>query len=401
MSKFIIKGGTKINGEWKVQGMKNAATPVLAASILTREPVIIHNIPHIKDIHHMLEILEDLGSSLEWTGDHTLKIHTPEIKKHEMDYLLTKRMRSSVLLMGPMLATLGKVRIPEPGGCNIGNRPLDAHFKGFEALGAKVERGQDAYYTITGNDLQGGEIELIEKSVTATENVLMAASRIPSQTIIKNAAQEPHIVCLCDMLSKMGAEISGAGTYEISIKGNSELKGVEFEVIPDQLEIGTIAILAALCGGEIKISPVVSQDMKAVKQALENAGVDVKEENNQWIVKGSKENLKAFVITTAPHPGFPTDLQAPFGLLATQANGSSIINDPMYENRLGYIDELKKMQARAEIKDAHTAEINGPARLKGAALNSLDLRAGATLIIAALIADGETVLNEAENIDRG
>ncbi|OIO49667.1 MAG: UDP-N-acetylglucosamine 1-carboxyvinyltransferase [Parcubacteria group bacterium CG1_02_41_12] len=401
MSKFIIKGGKQLNGTWQVQGMKNAATPVLAATLLTREQCFIHNIPRISDISHMLEILEDLGSKVAWVDEHTVQIHTPEIKKHEMDYLLTKRMRSSVLCMGPLLASIGNVLMPEPGGCNIGNRPLDAHFKAFEALGAKVKFEQDKYYTINGKNLQAGKIKLIEKSVTATENAMMASSRLSGTTVITNCAQEPHIMCLADFLRAIGVKVDGAGTNEIRITGSKDLKGCEFEIIPDQLEVGTIAVLGALCGGEIEISPVVSEHMEVIKQKLDHAGVRVDEKAGTWIVRGSKNSLSAFEIKTEPYPGFPTDLQAPFGVLATQVKGNSVICDPMYENRLAYMNELNKMGAKTVIKDEHTAEVEGPTDLKGADIHSLDLRAGATLIIAALAAIGESVINEAEIIDRG
>jgi len=401
MSKLIINGGNKLNGSWRVQGMKNAATPVLAATLLTDKPCIIHNIPRISDIHHMIEILEDVGANVEWIDEHTAKIHTPEIKKNEMDYLLTKRMRSSVLCMGPILARSGKVRMPEPGGCNIGNRPIEAHLKGFESIGASIELAQDKYYTINGENLQAGKVDLIEKSVTATENIMMASSRINGTVIIKNCACEPHIVCLGEFLKSIGVEISGHGTDEIRITGKIELKGTEFEIIPDQLEVGTIAVLGAICGGEINIFPVVKKDMIVIKEKLLQAGVKIKELENSWVIEGSMSNLKAFDIKTEPHPGFPTDLQACFGVLSTQSDGKSIICDPMYENRLGYINELIKMGAKAEIKDEHCAEINGPTKLSGADINSLDLRAGATLIIAGLAAKGKTTINQAEIIDRG
>ncbi|MBU2575489.1 UDP-N-acetylglucosamine 1-carboxyvinyltransferase [Patescibacteria group bacterium] len=401
MSKFIINGGNKLNGKWKVQGMKNATTPVLAACLLTDKPCIIHNIPRISDIDHMLAILEDLGASIEWLDEHTAKIHTPEIKKDEMDYLLTKRMRSSVLCMGPILARIGKIRMPEPGGCNIGNRPLDAHLKGFESLGASVELARDKYYTIDGNNLQATEIELVEKSVTATENIMMAASRLKGDTVIKNCASEPHIVCLGEFLKSIGISVLGHGTDEITISGTTKLKGAEFEIIPDQLEVGTIAVLGAICGGSIRISPVVPEHMRVIKEKLLDAGVEIEETKDSWVVRGSQGKLKAFDIKTEPHPGFPTDLQACFGVLATQSKGKSVICDPMYEHRLGYVNELIKMGANGEIKDKHCAEIIGPTKLSGADINSLDLRAGATLIIAGFAAQGETVINQAENIDRG
>ncbi len=401
MSTFVINGGRTLSGPWRVQGMKNAATPCLAATLLSREPSTIRNIPDIRDISHMLSILSDLGATVARRDAHTVVVHAPEIKKHEMDYLLTKRMRSSVLLWGPLLAVKRSVRSPAPGGCNIGNRPLDAHLGAFAGLGALASLGEDGYYTIIGDSLQASTITLLERSVTATENALMLAATLPGSTVIRNAASEPHVMCLCDMLSRMGAAITGAMTDEITVKGSQNLMGVDFEIIPDQLEIGTIAVLAALCGGTVSISPVVPSDVSVIREKLEQAGVSVDESGDRWIVEGSRERLKSFEVETAPHPGFPTDLQAPFGVLATQAHGESRIHDPMYENRLGYLEKLVEMGARADIKDSHTALITGPTELSGCAVDSLDLRAGATLIIAGLAASGQTIVKGAEIIDRG
>jgi len=399
MSKFIIKGKNKLSGKWNVQGMKNAATPVLAATLLTREECLIKNVPRIKDIDHMISILHTLGSETEWVEENTLRIKTQEIIRSDMDYLLTKRMRSSVLFIGPILACAGRVKMPEPGGCNIGNRPLDAHFKAMEGLGATISK-EDGYYIISAESLQGERIVMTEKSVTATENLIMASCLSKGTTIIENAAEEPHISCLCEFLNSMGAEIFGHGTDKITIVGKTELSGSKFEIIPDQLEIGTIAVLAALLGEEIFISPVVPEHMVSVLEKLRESGVCVEENSNSWTVKKSSD-LKSFSLETSPFPGFPTDLQAPFGVLATQSDGLSVIKDNMYENRLGYINELVKMGSKANILDSHTAQVFGKTDLVGCEINSLDLRAGATLIIAGLIAEGETVLNDAENIDRG
>lgn len=400
MSTFIIQGGRELSGNWPVQGMKNAATPVLAATLLTREECIIRNIPRITDLDHMLAILKDVGSEFSWVDDHTLKIRTEKITKSAMDYLLTKRMRSSVLFLGPILGVLGTVTMAEPGGCNIGNRPLTAHFDALASLGAHIKKDGD-YYTIFADVLQGGVVVMAERSVTATENALMAAATIPGITVIQNAASEPHVVCLADFLCAMGAKIKGAGTDVITIEGNKALFGAEFTIIPDQLEIGTAAVLGALCASELRIAPVVPKDLAVVAQKLKEAGVRLLEQEDSWIVRNSLDSLKSFSLETSPYPGFPTDLQAPFGVLATQAAGTSTIYDPMYENRLGYIDELVSMGADAEISDQHTARITGPTPLSGAQIKSLDLRAGATLIIAGLIASGETVLHDAEIIDRG
>jgi len=348
----------------------------------------------------MLAILEDLGARIEWVDDHTISIQTDTVKKSTMDYLLTKRMRSSVLFIGPILARMGTVTMPEPGGCNIGNRPLDAHFSALEGVGAHVEKAE-TYYTISGDKLQAADVTLIERSVTATENIMMAASLIPGTTVVKNVAREPHVVNLAAFLTAMGAKVIGAGGDEITIHGQHELHGAEIDIIPDQLEVGTIAVLAAICGGEVRIGPVVAEDMHVVRTQFENAGVLIEEDRGAWIVRDSRDTLKPFTVKTAPYPGFPTDLQAPFGMLATQAPGTSTIIDPMYENRLGYLEELSKMGASATIIDAHRAIVEGSTPLVGQEIHSLDLRAGATLIIAALAAQGKTLLHEAENIDRG
>lgn len=384
-----------------MQGMKNAATPIVASTLLTEKECIIHNIPRIADVHQMLAILEYLGASIKWDNEHTLRISTQDIKTHELPYKLAKSMRSSVLFIGSMLSRCGEVIIPEPGGCSIGNRPLDVHFKALEALGAEITRREDGYYIISGSQLQAGNIELIEKSVTATENAMMAASSINGTSTIKNSAQEPHVECLGNFLESIGVKVIGAGTSEITITGTDNLKGTEFEVIPDMLEVGTIAVLGALCGDEISIAPVVPVHMRVVREKLEQAGVHIKETDNSWIVKNSKKELRSFVVETSPFPGFPTDLQAPLGLLATQSLGTSTIYDPMFENRLGYVEELIEMGARAKIKDAHTAIIKGPQQLKGKVLDALDLRAGATLVIAGLIGEGQTIISKAEIIDRG
>lgn len=399
MSKFIIKGGKELSGQWRVQGMKNAATPILAATLLTRQECIIHNIPRISDFDHMLALAQSLGAIYSWDDEHTLRIRTPQVTTHEMDYLLTKRMRSSVLFLGPLLALLGQVKMPEPGGCNLGNRPLGAHFSALESFGARTTRRGD-YYVISGENLKGSVCVLKEKSVTATENALMAAVLIPGRTVISNAAEEPHVASLAAMLQAMGAKISGRGTDTITVDGVDKLAGVEWTIIPDQLEVGTIAVLAAVAGGTVRIGPVVAADLAVIKDKFQEAGVSIIEDKDYWIVN-SAPNLRSFRVDTAPYPGFPTDLQAPFGVLATQAPGESIIHDPLYENRLGYINELVKMGAVGAIIDAHTARITGPTSLHGEVIRSLDIRAGATMLIAALVASGESVLNEAELIDRG
>ncbi len=401
MSQFVINGGQPLNGEWKTQGMKNAATPIVAATLLTEESCVIRNVPRIADIEQMLALLETLGADIRWEDTHTLHIQTKDIKTSKLDYKLAKSMRSSVLLLGPLLARLGTLEFPEPGGCNLGNRSLDTHFSAMESFGADISTVSDEYYTISSRKLQGGTIELAEKSVTATENAMMVASRIPAKTVITNVASEPHIVCLAAFLRSIGAEVSGEGTREITIVGTTDMGSTDFEIIPDQLEVGTIAVLGALTHGSIAIHPVVPKDMHAVARVMHDAGVRFEEKGDTWVVHDSRDSLREFFVATAPAPGFPTDLQAPFGVLATQAHGTTTICDPLFENRLGYLGSLEQMGATVDVFNEHAALVTGPTPLHGAQLQSLDLRAGATLLIAGLIAEGKTIIDEAGIIDRG
>lgn len=400
MSQFVIEGGNPIAGTWHVQGMKNAALPIIAATLLCEEPCTIHNIPSIRDVSHLIELMQTVGVSVTRINEHSITFQAKTITTHKLDYRLAKSMRASVLLIGPMLARTGSVILPEPGGCNLGNRPLDAHFKGFESLGATVASDKDGYYTIACASLQGGTVRLLERSVTATENMLMLAARTDATTIIENAATEPHVVNLAAFLRAMGAHISGDGTDGITVTGTSALHGAEIEIIPDQLEIGTMAVLGALAAEELRIEPVVRADMEVIKAKFLEAGVAIQETDNAWVVKKSP-GIRAFNLETAPYPGFPTDLQAPFGLLATQASGTSTIYDPLFENRLGYLDQLASMGATTNILDAHRARIIGPTPLSGASINSLDIRAGGTVVIAGILARGETLIDNAEMIDRG
>ncbi|MBU0649228.1 UDP-N-acetylglucosamine 1-carboxyvinyltransferase [Patescibacteria group bacterium] len=399
MSKFIIRGGQKLEGEVRVHGMKNAATPILAATLLTQEECIVDNVPQISDVRKMVEILQSLGAKAEWLGRHKLKICAKDVSLGKIDQAKVKSMRSSVLLLGPLLARFHEVSISEPGGCIIGKRPLDTHFHALRALGADINQVDDSYELKT-KELKGSEIILPEFSVTATENALMAAVLARGVTKIKIAAAEPHVQDLIDFLTKMGAKIKGKGTHELTVRGVSKLGGAEHALIPDQIEIGTWAVAGAVTQGNLVISPVIAEHLEIFLLKFNEAGVNAQIKGDKLLVNPSS-NFKAFKLQSLPYPGFPTDLEAPFGVLATQCEGTSLIHDPLYEGRMGYMTELIKMGANAVICDPHRVLITGPTPLRGREIRSYDLRAGATLIIAGLVAQGETTINQAEVVDRG
>jgi len=399
MAKFIIKGGRQLKGEIEVQGMKNAATPILAATILTDDFCLIENLPRIKDVENMISLLEKLGAKIKWPKFHSLLISCRDLNFSKLDKEKVKSMRSSILLLGPLLSRFGKVKISEPGGCIIGNRPIDIHLYGFKKLGAEIKEEKGIYQLKT-KYLKGATIILPEFSVTATENLIMAAVRAKGETIIKLAAAEPHVADLCHFLLKMGAKIQGIGTHSLKIKGVKKLKGVNYKIIPDQIEAGTFAVLAAATKSKILIKNIIPDHLESIFLKLEQIGVKFKVFQKEFLIYPSS-NLKSFKLQTLPYPGFPTDLQAPFGVLATQTHGTSLIHDPLYEGRMGYVSELIKMGARAMVVDPHRVFIKGPTHLCATKIKTIDLRAGATLIIAGLVAHGETIIDQAEIIDRG
>ncbi len=386
-----------MQGQITVPGAKNAATPILAASLLTTDAVELRRVPEISDVAKMLELLKGLGVKVEQQGE-VVRIEATSINLQKLDKQLVKSMRSSVLMFGPLLARCGEVELPEPGGCIIGNRPLNDHLQGLARLGATVTLKHDSYH-LTAKGLVGAEV-LPLFSVTATENLIMAAVLAQGTTTIKLAAAEPHVQDLCHFLIKMGAKINGLGSHNLVIEGVKKLHGAKHEIIPDMVEVGTWAVLGAVGRGRIEIRPVLPEHLDLVLYKLREIGVDFDIKDNVMVVRASRQ-LKPFRLQALPYPGFPTDLQAPFSVLATQASGTSLIHDPMYEGRLNHIAELAKMGANALIADPHRVIINGPTPLYGREISSFDLRAGATLIIAGLIAEGETLINDVETIDRG
>ncbi len=400
--RFVINGGKKLKGEVTIAGSKNAATPIIAATLLAKTPVTLSNIPKVGDVLTMLRILESMGSRVRWLDDHALEIVNKDIDPSRLDQNLVCKIRSAILIIGPLLARFGKLVIATPGGCHIGSRPIDTHLESLKALGAIINFDRETgLYEISLENPSKNEVILREFSVTATENLLMLGGRHP--LTIKLAAAEPHVVDLGNFLLKLGVEVGGLGTHTVRLRPPSSLpiKTLEHSIVSDPTEVGTFAILGAATKSEISLTPIISDHLDAVLEKLREMGVVFETHGEKLLINGPAGNLKAAKIETRPFPGLPSDLQAPFGVLATQAHGASLIFDTLYDGRLKYIDELKKMGAEATILDPHRALIKGPAVLNGTKVESLDLRAGATLVIAALIAKGESILEGAEQIDRG
>lgn len=399
MQSFIIKGPTKLKGTISASGSKNAALPIIAASILASGITTLKNVPDIVDIRNLLKILEGLGAKYTFENN-IVKIDTTNISSYKPDPLLVKHLRASIVLMGSLLARFGKVEIPTPGGCFIGPRPIDVHLAGFEALGATIKINGDEY-SLEAQHLKGCRFTLREMSVTATENILQAAVLAEGETELRLTATEPHVTDFCNFLVKMGAKIEGIGTNFLIIVGVKELKSVEYEIIPDQIEAGTFAILGAVGNGELTVKNFVSEHHDILLNEFSEMGVNFTLGKDQITVKQSGR-LKPVNIKTQVYPGFPTDLQAPFSILLTQADGKSEIFETLFEGRLNYLHELNKMGASTVISNPHQAKITGPTTpLHGTHISGLDLRAGATLIIASMIAEGTSEINGAEVIDRG
>ncbi len=398
MAKFIIEGQQKLKGSIEVLGAKNAAIKMVAASCLINGITVLENVPDILDIQKIMVILKKLGVKFSQTN-HKLLIDTTYLKKGNPDPILVGLIRASIILVGPLLARFKKVKISHPGGCTIGRRPIDQHLKAFRALGIKIRENQDYYEFEQDGPLLNNPIVFDKISVGATENILLFASLCEQQTVISNAAIEPEIIDLIEFLKKAGAKIE-VNNRRITIIGRHALKAVTHRVIPDRIEAGTFMIMAAVTNNPLKITGVVTDHLESLFEKFNKMGVEFEKRKDFVYIKKSKE-IKATDITTAEYPGFPTDLQPPMGVLLTQAKGTSKINEDIFENRLGYLNELKKMGADIKKISNKKAEITGPSILKGAKIHSLDLRAGATLIIAGLTANGITEISQAENIDRG
>ncbi|MFC1651816.1 UDP-N-acetylglucosamine 1-carboxyvinyltransferase [Patescibacteria group bacterium] len=399
MPKFLIEGGIPLKGKIKVAGAKNAALPIIAATILTKEKSVIDNIPRISDVEDLIEILKKIGVKIKWVDDYKIEVDPSGLNSHQLDPDLVRKLRASILLMGPMLARLGKITMPHPGGCIIGRRPVGTHFMALEKLGADLTQDQEDYHATT-KGLKGTEMFLDEPSVTATENAMMAAVLAEGKTLIKFAACEPHVEDLANFLNKMGAKIKGAGTRLVEIEGAKELHGAKHRLIPDQLEVGTFAVAAAVTKGEILIEDVGPKHLDSILLKMEEMGVNFELKDDNLLVKGT-DHFRSTTIKVNTWPGFPSDLQAPFVVLATQAKGTTLVHDWLYEGRLNYIEELVKMGANIIVCDPHRAIVSGPTPLHGTKIISPDIRAGAALIVAALAAKGKSEIDNIQLVERG
>lgn len=396
-----VKKSAPLQGEVVIDGAKNTALPILAATLLTDQPTIIDDVPPLRDIEVMLEVLESLGAEIEHLGEKKLRIEVKEIKTIETPFELMNKMRASFLVMGPLMARMGKAINGLPGGCQIGDRPIDLHLKGFRALGAKVTEKINEIEVEVEGKLKGSKIYLDFPSVGATENLMMAAVLAEGETVIENAAKEPEIVDLSNFLSKIGAKIRGAGTSTITIEGVQQLKGGEHRIIPDRIEAATYMIAAAITGGEVLVKNVIASHIRPVIAKLREMGVVVEEdENEDEILIKANGPLVATNARTLPYPGFPTDVQAQIMTLMTIAEGESIVEETVFENRFMHVEELRKMKALI-VTDGNEARIMGVPSLKGAEVKATDLRAGASLVTAGLVAEGQTDVYEIYHIKRG
>lgn len=399
MEKLIVHGQRPLNGEIRVNGAKNAALPILAAALLTRDECVFENVPDIEDIRTMVLLLERLGCKIHFDrARHVVKVQAHDVTGCEVPRDLASKMRASFLVSGPLLARIGCVRAPHPGGCAIGRRPVNVDIKGFAMLGANVVQ-DDGTYSVEAPRLVGQRIYLDYPSHTGTENIMMAACLAEGTTIIKNASAEPEVWALAECLVAMGARIRGAGTSLIVIDGVRELHGISHRVLADRIEAGTLAIAAALTAGDVTLTDLNVAHMDPLTHKLLETGVLVDEGTNQYRVRGRRP-LRAVEVQTLHYPGFPTDLQAEFTVLLTQAVGTSIVHERVFDNRLQYTEEIEKMGARIRVA-GQTATVEGPTPLKGADVRALDLRCGAALVLAGLIADGQTVISDVHHVDRG
>jgi len=398
---FIINGGKPLRGEISVRGAKNAAFPILAATLLTEEECIIENLPLIEDVFRMIEILKGMGSDISWVEERTIKIKNSQINPKALREDIVNRLRGSVLFLGPLLARFGKVNFPQPGGCIIGARPIYTHLNGFSQLAVDIKKSGKKYFLEDKNKQKGGRVILDEFSVTATENIMIFAGLNPAKTLIKTADQDYQVQELAGFLTKMGARIKGTGTHEVVVEGSKKLKGARHKLMYDPVEAGTFILTAAATKGDVLIKNVEIDFLELPLKKLRDFGVPWKAVEKKSVRVLPWKKLIMNKIQSLPYPGIPSDLQSAFGVLATQAKGSTLIHDPLYEGRLKYLEELNKMGAEIYFADPHRAVINGPSQLHGRELGSLDLRGGAALIIAGLIARGQTVINNIYQIDRG
>ena len=401
MDKFVIRGGNPLLGTIRVSGAKNAALPAMAAALLTEEPVILENVPQVRDIETERKLLAAIGAEVELgfgRAQHRTTICCRKLAAPEASYELVKTMRASTLVLGPLVARCGTARVSLPGGCAIGARPIDLHIKGLERLGAKITQ-HHGYVEASANRLKGGEVVFDKITVTGTEDLLMAATLAEGETILQNCAREPEVADLADLLNKMGAQIEGAGTPTIRVEGVEKLHGAKHRVIPDRIEAATFLLAGALTGGDLNVSACDPSHLGALLQKLDEVGVKTAHTSESVRVMGDNP-LRAADVITEEFPGFPTDMQAQYMALATQAEGTSIITENIFENRFMHALEMVRMGANIKIEGSR-AIVRGKTPLSAAAVLASDLRASASLVLAALVAEGETIIDRVYHIDRG
>jgi UDP-N-acetylglucosamine 1-carboxyvinyltransferase len=398
MDKLRIKGGNRLEGEIHVGGAKNSALPAMAASLLTSEEVVLENLPFVNDIFTTRRLLRELGVTVEFSESHSARLRASKILSYEAPYDLVKTMRASVLVLGPLLARTGRARVSLPGGCAIGARPINLHIAGLQKLGA-IARTEHGYVEAVAERLSGAEIQFDKITVTGTENLMMAASLAEGMTVLQNCACEPEVVDLADMLNSMGARIAGAGTSTITIHGVTELRGTTHRIIPDRIESGTFLIAGAITNGHLEIIDCNPGHLASVIQKLQDAGVKIETSGSRMTVRGDG-TLGATDVATKEYPGFATDMQAQYMALMTQAHGTSVITENIFENRFMHASELMRMGADIRIDGARSI-VTGKTTLSGARVIASDLRASASLVIAGLVAEGSTLIDRVYHLDRG
>ncbi len=399
MDKFVIQGGARLEGEISTSGSKNSALPAIAACLLTDETVTLRRIPRVRDIRTMERLLVDIGAIVD-VGDDCVAIRTPAIRSPEAPYELVKTMRASSLVLGPLVARAGRARVSLPGGCAIGARPINLHLAGLEKLGARIHQTHGYIEAEAPEGLRGGNVRFERITVTGTEDLMMAAALARGETVIENAAREPEVQDLAQLLIKMGARIEGAGTTTIRVQGVKKLSGTEHTIISDRIEAGTFVVAAAITGGDVQVSGCVPGHVHALLEKLREAGVEIRETAPGTLHVRGHGRLRSVAMSTEEYPGFATDLQAQYMALMTQAEGQAVITETIFENRFMHAQELARMGADIRI-EGNRATVTGPTPLSGAGVIASDLRASASLVLAALVARGETVIDRVYHIDRG
>lgn len=398
MDRIYIQGGQRLEGRIRASGSKNATLAIMAGAVLAEGVVTLRNIPRISDTFTMMELLGALGAPARWIDDNALTIDATNVLWTEAPYDLVRKMRASFHVLGPLLARFGHARVPVPGGCNIGARPVNFHIEGLKQLGADIHM-EHGVYTVEASKLHGANLYFDFQSAGATEHLMTAASLAEGTTVIENCATEPEVVDLAGFLNALGAKVEGAGTTTITIEGVKKLHGGDYTVIPDRMEAGTFAVAAAITRGDVIIENAVPEHLKPVTSKLKEAGILVEEAADSLHVRGT-ERMKAIDLRTTPHPGFPTDMQQTFAALLSLAQGRSTITETVYESRFSYVNELNRMGANILV-EGRTAVISGVKRLTGAAVEATDLRAGAAMLCAGLAAEGESEISNIHHLDRG